>query len=246
MPEGGMLTLKAQNVTLDQHFAQMHAEAHPGRYVSISVIDSGAGIAPVHLDRIFDPFFTTKPQGQGTGLGLSTTIGIVRAHQGFINVYSEPGRGSQFTVYLPALVSEAAERPPEVRTLLPEGRGELVMVVDDEANIREMTGRTLTAFGYRVLAAEDGTEAVALFAQRHGEIAAVILDMMMPFMDGVATARALKRMNPAVRLIGSSGLAEQRKLAEAEQAGLIGFLPKPYTADQLLRVLADALKPADS
>jgi two-component system cell cycle sensor histidine kinase/response regulator CckA len=246
MPEGGTVTLSAENVTLDQHFAQMHPEAHPGRYVSLSVTDSGIGISPEHLERIFDPFFTTKPPGQGTGLGLSTTRGIVRAHEGFINVYSEPQRGTRFTIYLPALAEGpiAAARSPQ-GPAAPEGHGELVLVVDDEAPIREMTGRTLSAFGYRTLAAEDGTEAVALFAQHKDEISAVVLDMMMPFMDGIMTGRAIKRMSAGVRLIGSSGLADKRKLAEAEDAGFAGFLPKPYTADQLLRALADALRPAN-
>jgi two-component system, cell cycle sensor histidine kinase and response regulator CckA len=243
MPAGGTLEITADNVTLDTHFAQMHPEAHPGRYVSISVTDTGSGIAPEHIDRIFDPFFTTKPQGQGTGLGLSTTLGIVRAHEGFINVYSEPGRGSRFTVYLPAVLRETAEPAPVEQEPLPVGHGELILVVDDEAPIRSMTSRTLAAFGYRVLTAEDGTDAVTQFAQHQGEIAAVLLDMMMPFMNGVVTARALRRMDQNVRILGSSGLAEQRKLADVEEAGLNGFLPKPYTADQLLRALADALKP---
>jgi PAS domain S-box-containing protein len=245
MPAGGTLTLGAQNVNLDEHFAQMHPEARSGRYVSLSVSDTGLGISPDHIDRIFDPFFTTKPHGEGTGLGLSTSLGIVRAHGGFINVYSEPGRGTRFTVYLPAetpaAAAEAPERPAEARPSLLAGRGELVMIVDDEANIREMTGRTLEAFGYRVIKAEEGTDAVTRFAQQPGEIAAVVLDMMMPFMDGVVTARALRRMNPRVRLIGSSGLAEKRKLAETEELGFSGFLSKPYTADELLRVLAEAL-----
>jgi PAS domain S-box-containing protein len=244
MKGGGTLSLAAQNVTLDAHFAQMHPDARPGKYVSISVIDTGVGIEPQHLDRIFDPFFTTKPLGEGTGLGLSTTLGIVRAHGGFIDVYSEPGNGTRFTVYLPAdqeSGAEALDAGSEARKPLPLGRGELVMVVDDEASIRDMTGRALVAFGYRVLTAEDGTQAVTLFAQRQEKIAAVVLDMMMPFMDGVVTARALRRMDPDVRLIASSGLAEKRKLTDAEEAGFAAFLPKPYTADELLRVLAEAL-----
>jgi len=246
MPGGGTLTLSAQNVTLDQHFAQMHPEAHPGRYVSLSVTDSGGGILPEHLERIFDPFFTTKPTGQGTGLGLSTTQGIIRAHEGFINVYSERERGTRFTVYIPALTESPAAPPrSEPKAEAPEGHGELVLVVDDEIPILEMTGRTLRAFGYRALAAADGTEAVALFAQHQDEVAAVLLDMMMPFMDGIMTGRALKRMKSDVRLIGSSGLVDKRKLADAEEAGFAAFLPKPYTADQLLRALADALRPAN-
>ena len=246
MPGSGTLSLSAQNVTVDPHFAQMHPEAHPGKYVSISVADTGIGIDPQHIDRIFDPFFTTKAHGEGTGLGLSTTLGIVRAHEGFINVYSEPGRGTQFTVYIPAYFPETPAQAPRVESetpsALPMGQGELVMVVDDEVNIREMTGRTLAAFGYRVLTAEDGTAAVSLFAQNQGKVAAVLLDMMMPFMDGAATARALRRMDPNVRLIGSSGLVDKRKLDEAREVGFSGFLPKPYTADDLLKVLSEALR----
>jgi PAS domain S-box-containing protein len=245
MPGGGTLTLAGQNVTLDSHFAQMHLEARPGRYVLISVADSGTGIAPEHVERIFDPFFTTKPHGEGTGLGLSTALGIVRAHKGFINVYSEPGRGTRLSVYLPALDSDVPEPDAEVRSALPAGHGELVLVVDDEPTIRELTGRTLAAFGYRVLTAEDGTEAVTCFAQNQGEVAVVVLDMMMPFMDGVVTAKALRRMDPNVRLIGSSGLADKRKLAEAADVGFAGYLPKPYTADQLLMMLAGVLRPGE-
>ena len=244
MPNGGSLDLTAANVELDEHFAQMQPEAHRGRYVSVSVADTGTGIAPDHMERIFDPFFTTKPHGEGTGLGLSTTLGIVRAHGGFINVYSEPGHGSRFTVYLPALRVESVEASPQDTAALPIGRGELILVVDDEAGIRTMTSQALTAFGYRPLVAEDGTVAVSLFAERKDEIAAVLLDMMMPFMDGLMTARALHRIRADVPLIGSSGLEGQRKLAGTEGIEFAGFLPKPYTADKLLKALADALAPA--
>jgi len=241
MPEGGTLTFAAQNVSLDPHFAQMHPEARPGRYVSLTVRDSGVGIPPELLDRIFDPFFTTKPQGQGTGLGLSTTRGIMRAHGGFLTVYSELSQGTQFTLYLPALDAARAVPASGDESARPEGHGELVMVVDDEPQIRDMIRRILTAFGYRALLARDGAEAVALYARSAGEISVVVLDMMMPFMDGIATAKALKRLNPSVRLIGSSGLPEKQKLAEIRETGFLSFLPKPYTADQLLQALAGAL-----
>ena len=238
MPDGGTLTFVAQNVVLDEHFAQMHPEARVGPYVSLSVRDTGVGIAPDLLDRIFDPFFTTKPQGQGTGLGLSTTRGIVRAHGGFVSVYSEPRQGTQFTLYFPALDGAPRAGAQDESSPVPEGQGELILVVDDEKQLREMTGRTLQAFGYKVLLAEDGPEALARFAEHPRAISVVILDMMMPLLDGIATAKALKRLNPNVRIIGSSGLPEQRKLGESE---FLGFLPKPYTADQLLQLLAKVL-----
>jgi CheY-like chemotaxis protein len=223
----------------------MQPGARPGKYVSISVADTGIGIAPDHLDRIFDPFFTTKVHGEGTGLGLSMALGIVQAHGGFINVASNLGQGSRFTVHLPAVVAGAALGPHEAKSdrspTLPEGNGELVMIVDDEADIREVTGRVLAAFGYRVQTAKDGDDAVRLFERHRGEFAAVVLDMMMPFMDGLVTARALRRLDPNVRLIGSSGLMDAQRRSEAEAVGFTAVLRKPYTADELLKVLGRSL-----
>jgi len=242
MPGGGELTVRAENVTLDDNFARMHIEAKPGRFVMISVADSGEGMSAEVVGRIFEPFFTTKEIGKGTGLGLSTALTIVRSHNGFVNVYSEPGKGSQFTVYLPAIKSEAAERVERKRLDPPNGRGELILVVDDEESIRQITRGTLETFNYRVLTASDGTEAVALYAQHRDEIAAVITDMMMPFMDGPAAIRALRKMNPQVKIIAASGLGANDKAAEAASVGVHIFLPKPYTAEKLLKTLAELLR----
>jgi CheY-like chemotaxis protein len=241
MPHGGELTLRAENVTLDNAYARMHIEAKPGHYVMLTVADTGAGITPEVVSRIFEPFFTTKEIGKGTGLGLSTALTIVRSHGGFINVYSEPKKGTQFTVYLPAIESARAERAEKIRVELPSGDGELILVVDDEDAIRQITKGTLETFGYRVLVASDGTEAVALYAQNLGEVEAVITDMMMPFMDGPATIRALQKMNPRVRVIAASGLAAADKESEALALGVRMFLPKPYTAEKLLKALAEIL-----
>ena len=241
MPEGGELVIRAENFTLDEAYARMHIEAKPGRFVMLTVADTGAGMAPEVLNRIFEPFYTTKEVGKGTGLGLSTAMTIVRSHGGFINVYSEPRRGTHFSVYLPA--AEAAAGRDERRRLdLPEGHGELVLVVDDEEAIRQITKGTLETFGYRVLVAGDGTEAVALYAQNRDDVAVVLTDMMMPFMDGPATIRALQKMNPRVRVIAASGLSANDKAAEAAAAGVQAFLPKPYTAEKLLKTLAEILK----
>jgi PAS domain S-box-containing protein len=241
MPQGGEITLKAENVTLDDAYARMHIEAKPGRYVMLTVADTGAGISPEVVSRIFEPFFTTKEIGKGTGLGLSTALTIVRSHGGFINVYSEPKKGTQFTVYLPAIEAARAERAEKMRVELPSGDGELILVVDDEDAIRQITKGTLETFGYRVLTASDGTEAVALYAQNMGEVEAVITDMMMPFMDGPATIRALQKMNPRVRVIAASGLAAADKESEALSLGVRMFLPKPYTAEKLLKALAEVI-----
>ncbi|HEU4597787.1 MAG TPA: PAS domain S-box protein [Pyrinomonadaceae bacterium] len=240
MPRGGELTLRAENTTLDENFARMHIDAEPGRFVAVSVADTGEGMSPDVLSRVFEPFFTTKDVGKGTGLGLSTALTIVRSHGGFINVYSEPHKGTRFTIYLPAIEGPATASERK-RLDLPAGRGELVLVVDDEEAIRQITKGTLEAFNYRVLVAADGTEAVALYAQHREEVAAVLTDMMMPFMDGPATIRALVKMNPRVRVIAASGLGAGDKAAEAASAGAQIFLPKPFTAEKLLKTLAELL-----
>lgn len=242
MPQGGTLHLEAENLTVDDHYTRMNTEAKPGNYACISVSDTGAGISQQNLSKIFDPFFTTKEQGQGTGLGLSTAVGIVRSHGGFLTVYSEEGRGSQFKIYLPAV--EAAHLPAAqtLRADLPMGNGEWILVVDDESAIREIAKETLRTFGYQVLTAGDGTEALALFAQHKDEVRCVVTDMMMPFMDGVATIRALRRLAPDVKVIVTSGLKANDKAAEAAQLGVTTFLHKPYTAEALLKALAAELK----
>ena len=245
MPQGGELTVRAQNVTLDDAYARLHLEARPGRFVMVTVADTGHGMTPEVVSRIFEPFFTTKEIGKGTGLGLSTALTIIRSHGGFINVYSEPRRGTQFAVYLPALEAGAAEAAERGTPQLPAGRGELILVVDDEESIRQITKGTLETFNYRVLTAGDGTEAVALYAQHRDEVALVLTDMMMPFMDGPATIRALQKLDPHVPVIAASGLAANEKAAEATALGARMFLSKPYTAEKLLKSLDEILHAPD-
>ncbi len=241
LPHGGKLHIKAENKVLDETYAQMIPEAKAGRHVLLTIRDNGFGIPPEHQSRIFDPFFTTKETGKGTGLGLSTVQGIVRGHGGFINVYSEVGKGTEFRIHLPALAPAQIEQVQIVNPELPAGRGELILVVDDELAIREVTKATLEAFNYRVLTASDGTEALALYAQQGNEIKVVLTDMMMPFLDGPATIRALLKLNPNVKIIASSGLADNGKAVEAGDLGIRHFLAKPYTADRLLKLLAEIL-----
>jgi len=241
MPEGGTLTISAENLQIDEQFAGLHPEATPGSYVVVSVEDSGVGIPADTLDKIFDPFFTTKEVGRGTGLGLSTTLAIVKSHGGFIRVYSEPGTGTTFKVYLQALPEASAEAVAERAAEMPRGNGELILVVDDEAPVRQITQQSLQAFGYRVIVATDGSEAIATYATRGSEIAVVLTDMMMPVMDGPSTIRVLCKMNPAVRIIGASGLAANAQVAQVTQLGVKHFLPKPYTTEVLLKVLHEIL-----
>ena len=242
LPHGGTITIKAENVYVDENYARMHLEAKPGRFVVITVADTGTGMPPDVLSRIFEPFFTTKDMTKGTGLGLSTALTIVKSHGGFINVYSEPGKGSQFAIYFPSQEVEESAVLGIADTDLPVGHGELILVIDDEEAIRQITASTLETFGYKVLTAADGTEAIPLYAQRGDEIAVVLTDMLMPFMDGPATIRALLKMNPNLRIIAASGLAAGHKPGEASLEGVKIFLSKPYTAERLLRALAEALK----
>ncbi len=245
MPEGGRLTLRTCNREVASPGAAAARAVPPGTYVTIEVGDTGTGIAPELLERIWDPFFTTKEVGKGTGLGLSTVLGIVRSHGGWLDVRSEPGRGSTFCVYLPARqealepVGEAAEVREEAGP--PRGDGELILVVDDEASILTVTRQTLESFGYRVLTAEDGAQAIGRFVAHRGQIAAVLTDIMMPVMDGPALIAALRRVEPGVRIIAASGNLATGSGEAAEPRGVECRLAKPYTAERLLAVLATLL-----
>jgi hypothetical protein len=241
MPNGGTLSLQAENLLIDEHYAAMNAEAKCGPCVLFKVSDTGPGIPPEIVDKIFDPFFTTKEPGRGTGLGLATVLGIVKSHGGFVTVRSQPSDGTTFAIGLPACPQ--AEPPPALQpaAMLPRGDGELVLVVDDEAGIREATRKTLERNGYAVVTAGDGTEAVALYAQHRGKIKLVLTDLMMPFFDGLALIRALKKLDPQVNVIASSGIGSsadlQNKTAELAELGVNEILSKPCTADQMLHVL---------
>jgi PAS domain S-box-containing protein len=241
MPEGGSISIRAENAFVDENYARMHIEAKAGRFVLIAVSDTGPGMTAEIQSRIFEPFFTTKEMTKGTGLGLSTALTIVKSHGGFINVYSELHRGSQFAIYLPALDSPGSLESGAMQTDLPVGNDELILVVDDEESIREITRGTLETFGYRVMTASDGTEALAIYADRKNEIAVVLTDMIMPFMDGPATIRALQRMNPEVKIIAASGLGTGQRAGEGTLEGVSVFLNKPYTAEKLLKTLAHVL-----
>jgi PAS domain S-box-containing protein len=235
MPEGGTLRISAENMAIDENYARMNIDAQVGLYVVITIADTGIGIPPEIFDRIFEPFFTTKEVGKGTGLGLSTTIGIIKKHGGFINAYSEVDSGTQFKVYLPAL--EGAEVPPTQDLEILKGNGELILVVDDEASIREITKASLEAYNYRVITASDGVEAMTQYVQYQQEVKCVLLDLMMPMIDGLTTIRALQKMNPSVLIVAMSGLASNGSVAKAASAGVQYFMSKPFTAQELLQIL---------
>jgi len=240
MPNGGTLKISAENLFIDENFTKMHIDAKVGHHIVISVADGGIGIQPEILDRIFEPFFTTKEVGKGTGLGLSTVLGIIKSHGGFINVYSEAGKGSQFKVYLPA--QDATETVEEQHQELPPGQGELILVVDDEAAIRDVTKTSLESHNYKAITASDGIEAIALYAEHRDEISLVLTDMLMPSMDGLTTIRTLRKINPDVKIIAVSGLSSADKVDAAYDMGIKAFLPKPYTANQLLQTISTVKK----
>jgi PAS domain S-box-containing protein len=245
MPNGGKLTIGVENTTLDEHYAAMNIQAKPGRYVKICVTDSGTGIPQNIIDKIFEPFFTTKELNKGTGLGLSTVMAIVKSHEGVVNVYSIPGKGTTFNVYLPAAeTSSEAHTKKSEQVNLPRGNGETILVVDDEASILTITRQTLQAFGYLVLMAKDGAEAVAIYAERKNEIAVVLTDMMMPVMDGSSVIRVLTRINPAIKIIAASGLAANGSGNPNPGTRIKHFLTKPYTAETLLKTLRAILEEA--
>ena len=241
MPEGGILEISAINQWIDAHYARMNFEAKVGPYVVITVSDTGTGIPQKIVDKIFEPFFTTKELGKGTGLGLSTVIGIVKSHGGFVNVSSEIGKGTQFKVYLPVKQSGVTDCTPAAQQELPSGHGELILVVDDEDAIREVTKTLLETNDYRVLVASDGIEAITLYTQHKEEISAVLIDMMMPSMDGPTTIRVLQKINPQVKVIGVSGLVSNHKMVEFVGSCVKTFLPKPYTSNELLKNLQTVL-----
>ncbi|MBI4850621.1 MAG: PAS domain S-box protein [Acidobacteria bacterium] len=241
MPQGGKLTISAENIVLDESYVRMHLDAKPGQYVLVNVTDTGIGIAPSLVDKIFEPFFTTKEVGKGTGLGLSTVSAIVKSHDGFVEVYSEVGRGTRFKVFIPSAPQVMGQHLDIKQTKLVLGQGETVLVVDDEISIREITRATLEKYGYSVIVASDGTEALAIYAKLSSGISAVIVDMMMPYLDGVSTIRALQRLNVDVKIIASSGLSSDVKATEAISVGAKAFLAKPYTTEKLLEILHNVI-----
>jgi PAS domain S-box-containing protein len=240
MPGRGRLLFEARNVIVDARLIQGNPSAKSGPHLLIIVADSGVGMSPELLNRIFDPFFTTKDAGKGTGLGLPTVLGIIKSHGGFLEVQSEPGIGTEFRMYFPAVISETDASDGAGLSSLPQGEGETILVIEDEASLREITGDVLLANGYRVLTAEDGPTGLAVYRENQDEIRAVLTDIMMPGMQGADVIRELLLANPDVRIVAMSGVALENT-GLVEQPGKLAFLPKPMTAMRLLGAIQSVL-----
>ena len=243
MPEGGTLTIALENVELDADAVAGHDDCAPGPHVLLGIFDTGTGIPPEHHDKVFDPFFTTKEVGKGTGLGLATVLGIVRSHRGFVALHSEPGAGTQMRVYLPAAKTCAVPPAQAEGPLPPRGRDELILVVDDEENVRRVTRRLLEHHGYRVLAAADGAEALARYQQNRDSIRLVVTDLLMPVMDGPTLIRAIHEISPEQAIVAVSGHTGPAG-DEALRVGtdVVALLGKPYTRRTLLKAVDQALR----
>ncbi len=247
MPNGGLLEITAKNrsIAATDESLRQNPKAQAGAYVLLEIKDSGTGMAPDIVENIFDPFFTTKEFGKGSGLGLSTSLAIIQSHGGFMHVASELGKGTTFQVFLPAPTKPSAPAPPPPSPEMPCGDGQLLLVVDDEEPMRWVTQAILETFGYRVVLACDGAEAVAHYTQSGAEIAGVITDMTMPVMDGPEAIRLLRGLNPKLPIIGMSGLASTTYAAPLAALGVKHILPKPFTTAELLKLVRQALAGTD-
>ena len=243
MPHGGTLTLLADEFVVDASYASMVHGAVAGSYVRLRVGDTGTGISKSIADKIFDPFFTTKALGKGTGLGLSSALGIVQSHGGFINVHSEADRGSTFEVFLPSLADGAMEVPPVEAAAIRKGRGELILVVDDEDEVRKATAAVLNLHGYRTVMAADGAEALAVFVRRMQEIQVVLTDVMMPVVDGIALFRALRKLKPQVPVIAATGSCGSDRIHDLQTLDFTAVLQKPFGIEPLLLALEKGVAP---
>lgn len=244
-PRGGTMGLTAQNCELDDE-AVLPRDGKSGYYVKVTVKDTGAGISKEIVDRIFEPFFTTKEPGKGTGLGLSTVIGILRSHGGFVTVDSELGKGSAFNVFLPATMDTAAENEASRSAPIRQGRGETILVVDDEADILGTLKMVLTQNGWSVISAKDGTEGVAAYLSASKKIKAVLTDMIMPNMDGLGLVQAIRKFDPSLPILVASGFGEQAELDQLQELGVAAFLKKPFNARNLRAKMAEALYGAEN
>jgi PAS domain S-box-containing protein len=240
MPDGGALTIETANVELGQEYCNAHLEAKPGRYVLLTVSDTGHGIDRETLSHIFEPFFTTKSVGKGTGLGLATVYGIVKEHDGLIVCYSEPGQGTTFKLYFHAIQTDENVETLESETDIPHGT-ETILLVDDDEVVRDLAATVLENFGYQVITAGNGKEALDIFMSQSGKIALVILDLIMPEMDGRQCLNEVLRIDPKTKVIIASGHSVNGNAEEIFLSRAKAFVEKPYDIKDLLKNVRNVL-----
>ena len=243
MLDGGDLYLSTENVILDRTYVKPY-KVEPGRYVKISVTDTGVGIDKSTQERIFEPFFTTKEMGRGTGLGLASVYGIIKSHGGYINVYSELDQGTTFTIYLPASGKEA-DGETEVLVDIVKGSG-TILLIDDEKMILDVGRELLVELGYTVLPAMSGQEAMDVYEKEQDKIDMIIMDMIMPGMSGSETFDRLKKINPDVKILLSSGYSVDGQATQILRRGCDGFIQKPFNMNQLAEKIQKILPQKDA
>ena len=243
MPDGGELKIETEVVYLDYEYCRKHLGLRTGEYVSLSVSDNGMGMDRKTRERIFDPFFTTKEVGKGTGLGLAMVYGIVENHDGHIICYSEIGHGTTFKIYFPIykrIPSDVEMRKESVEEYFPKGN-ETILIVDDEESVRDLGTDLLSKFGYRVMVAEDGEEAIKIYTENALNIDLIILDFIMPEMDGEKCLRELLRIDPDVKVVMASGFALSGPLRKLINEGAQGFINKPFSLSSMLKMIRSVL-----
>ena len=242
MPEGGALRLRLSSFTLKPDEPPPGPEVPPGEWVIFAVSDTGTGIPAEALSHIFEPFFTTKEVGQGTGLGLAQVYGIVRQHEGYIDVASQPGQGTTFTIYFPALVVEEKSAAAKAATIIPRGRGETVLLVEDDPTVLASGQGMLKYLGYQVLTAANGQEALTVYADHKDEISLVLADMMMPKMDGATLFRALQAQDPDIKVVIMTGYPLGEEAPKVLAQGIVDWLQKPLPMAQLANTVSRVLQ----
>ncbi len=245
MPEGGRINIKAENVILEEEDCKAIPESRPGRFVCLSVEDTGEGMDKETMRHIFEPFFSTKEVGKGTGLGLSVVYGIVKQHEGWINVESEVGRGSTFKVYLPVSSAKLEDETEEKISLAGlQGKGERILLVEDEEGVRKFATRVLGENGYVVFEAEDAKEALDIFKREEGNFHLIFCDVVLPDRSGLQLVEQLVSHTGELRVLMSSGYADQKSQWPVIRERGFQFLTKPYALRDLLRGIREAINPS--
>jgi two-component system cell cycle sensor histidine kinase/response regulator CckA len=248
MPRGGRLIVETDNVKIDDEFCRRNSNGRPGGYVLLEVTDTGIGMDAATVDRLFEPFFTTKDHGKGTGLGLATVYGIVQQHGGFLNVYSDVGKGTTFRVYFPPSTGRASQRQPELAMISVTG-SETILVAEDHEGIREVVNEVLSSHGYTTILAADGQEALQLFRQDPTRVDLVILDVTMPRLSGTEVFTQMRAIRPDLPVVFTSGHTSEPDFLKSNIAAGAAFLQKPYTTrilGQIVRSTLDRQRPSKS